>query len=95
MVYRFFDQKTAGSAASINEELAQELHKSVIKKFKRRKVYATFKDKIWATDLAEMESLSSFNRSVKYLFCVTCAFTKYAWFKLLKDKKSKIVLYSS
>ena len=40
MLYRFFDKKT-GSGTSANEELAQGLHKSVIKKLKRRKVYAT------------------------------------------------------
>ena len=42
MVYNFFDKKI-GSGASVNEELAQELHRPVIKKFKRRKVYARFK----------------------------------------------------
>ena len=45
MVYKFFDKKT-GSRVSVHEELAQELHKPVIKKFKRKKVYARFKDKI-------------------------------------------------
>ena len=40
---------------SVNEQLAEELHKPVIKKFKRRKVYARFKDNIWVADLAEME----------------------------------------
>ena len=54
IVYKFFDQKT-GSGASVNEELAQELHKPVIKKFRRRKVYARFKENNWAADLAEME----------------------------------------
>ena len=37
MVYRFFDKKI-GSGISVNEQLAEELHKSIIKKFKRRKV---------------------------------------------------------
>ena len=46
MVYKFFDKKT-GSGTSVNEQLAKELHKSVIKKLKRRKVYARFKDNIW------------------------------------------------
>ena len=40
---------------SVNEQLAEELYKPVIKKFKRRKAYARFKDNIWAADLAEME----------------------------------------
>ena len=45
MVYKFFDRKT-GSGISVNEQLAEELHKPVIKKIKRRKVYARFKDNI-------------------------------------------------
>ena len=45
MVCKFFDKKT-GSGVSIDKQLAQELHKSVIKTFKRRKVYARFKENI-------------------------------------------------
>ena len=45
MVYKFFDKKT-GSGISANEQLAKELYKAVIKKFKRRKVYARFRDNI-------------------------------------------------
>ena len=51
MAFMFFDKKTA-LEANVNEELAQKLHKSVIKKFKIRKVYATFKNNIWPADLA-------------------------------------------
>ena len=61
--------------------------KPVIKKFNRRKVNVRFKDNIWAADLAEMGSLSSKNRNVKYLSCVIDVFTKYGWVKPLKDKK--------
>ena len=49
MVCKFFDRKTR-SRISVNEQLADELHKPIIKKFKRRKVYARFKDNIWAAD---------------------------------------------
>ena len=76
IVYTFFDKKT-GSGMNINEPQAEELHTSMIKKFKRRKVYARFKDNIWAADLAEMWSLSSKNKNVKYLLCVICVFIKY------------------
>ena len=37
-------------------------------------------------DLAEMESFSTKNKSVKYLLCIIDVFTKYAWFKALKYK---------
>ena len=69
VIYKFFDNKTR-SRVSVNKQLSKELHKPVIKNFKRRKVYARFKDNIWASDLAEMESLSSKNETVKYLLCV-------------------------
>ena len=45
MVYKFFDKKT-GSGISVNEQLAEKLHRLVTKAFKRRKVYARFKDNI-------------------------------------------------
>ena len=38
MVHEVFYKK-AGMGASVNEQLAEELHKPVVKKFKRRKVY--------------------------------------------------------
>ena len=51
---QFFDQKK-GSEARVNEELAQELHKLVMQKFKN------FKDNVCTADLAEIGSLSSKN----------------------------------
>ena len=48
MVYMFFDKKT-GSGVNVNEQLAEELHKPVIKKFKIRKVYARFNNNILST----------------------------------------------
>ena len=50
----------------VNGKPAEELHKPVIKKLKRR-FYAGFRDNIWAADLAEMGSLSSKNKNVRYL----------------------------
>ena len=90
MVYKFcwfFLDKKKRSQESVNKELSEELNKPVIKKIKRRKVYAGFEDNIWAPDLAEMGSLSSSNCSVKYLLCVIDVFTKYVWVKCLQDKK--------
>ena len=60
MVYLIFDKKTGSgliatrkTGKSVNEQLAEQLHKPVIKNFKRRKVYTRFKDNIWAADLAK------------------------------------------
>ena len=60
MVYKFFDNKR-GLGINVNEQLAEELHKPVIKKSKRRKVYVRLKGNIWAADSAEMKLLFSQN----------------------------------
>ena len=79
--------------AYVNEVIAQKLHKPVIKKFKGKNIYARFKGNIWGAYLAEMGSLSSKNRGVKYLLCAIDVFTKYSWVKPLQDKKPKTVLH--
>ena len=94
-VYKFFDKKTKVSGITLatksaiksipqNEELAEELHKPIIKKFFKRKVYSAFKDNIWAADLADMQLISKFNKGFKFLSCVIDIYSKYAWvdFKL-------------
>ena len=66
MVFKFFDKKSAGSGAKHvntkitpqNQQLAEELHKPIIRKFEKRKVHAAFKDNIWGADLAGMQLLS-------------------------------------
>ena len=69
---------------SANEQLAETLHKSAIRKFKRIKIYAKFKGNIWAAVLAEIGSLSSKNQNVKYLLCVIGVFTKCKCVKQVK-----------
>ena len=48
----------SGMAKSSSSILSDELHKPVIKRFNKRKVYSQFKDNIWGVDLADMQSLS-------------------------------------
>ena len=58
MVYKSFDKKTAGSGIKSmqqNKKLAEELHKPIIRKCKKRKVYSTFKDNVWGADLADTQ----------------------------------------
>ena len=80
MVYKFFNKKSSGSGITNepNYQLANELHKPIIKKFKKRKVYSSFRDNIWGVDLADMQSLSKYNKGIKYLSCAIDLFNKYA-----------------
>ena len=86
---------SSGSGITINEfnyQLANELHKPVIKKFKKRKVYSSFKDNIWGVDLADMQSLSRYNKGFKYLLCAIDLLSKYAWVIPIKDKKGTSIV---
>ena len=89
MVYKLFDKKSMGSgmAKPSSSILADELHKLVIKKFNKRKVYSQFKDNIWGVDLADMQSLSRKNSGIKYLLCAIDLYSKYAFAVPLNDKK--------
>ena len=86
------NKKSQGSGVADNNvikqniQLADELHKPIIRKFKKRKVYSSFRDNIWGADLADMQLISKFNKGFRFLLCVIDVFSKYAWVVPLKDK---------
>ena len=100
MVYKFFDKKSASLNKSsgsciVNEpnyQLANELHKPIIQKFKKRKVYSSFRDNIWGVDLADMQSLSIHDKRNKYLLCAIDLFSKCVWVVPIKVKKGTSIL---
>ena len=103
MVYKFSDKKSASlmdkstkesgvtgltnKSVSPNQQLADELHKPIIKKFKKRKVHSVFKDNIWGADLTDMQLISKCNKGIRFLLRITDIFSKYAWVVPLKDKR--------
>ena len=65
MIQKFFDKKSTGSSVPTlgkkhaircmpNQQLANELHQPIIRKFERRKVHFLFRDNILGVDLADM-----------------------------------------
>ena len=70
MVYKFFDKKTSGSGIKneniSNKELAEELHKPIIRKFNKIKVHSPFIDNIWGIDLADMQLISKSNKRFRF-----------------------------
>ena len=91
MVYKFFDKKTYGSGIKnenmSDQQLAEELHKAIIRKFKKRKVHSIFIHNILGVDLADVQLISKFNKGIRFLLCVIDIFNNYAWVILLIDKK--------
>ena len=72
-------------------ELAEELHKPIIKKFEKRRARPPFIDNIWGADLANMQLTSKFNKGFRFLLCAINIYRKYAWFIPLKAKKRTTV----
>ena len=59
----------------------------LLKNSKKLKVHSSFKDNIWGVNLADMHSLSKYNKGIKYLLRAIDLFSKYAWVVPIKDKK--------
>ena len=103
LVYKFFDKTSADSGINMRtnnkikqnqhpldlakHQLAEELHKPIIKKIKKRIVYSGFTDNIWGADLAHMQLIKKFNKWFRSLLCVIDIFSKYTWAVPLKDRK--------
>ena len=102
MVYTFFDKKLKGSGISAllanksanepNDQLAYELHKPIIRKFKKIKVYSSYRDNIWGFHLADIQSLSKYDKGIKYLLCAINLFSKNVWVNPIKDKKGTSIV---
>ena len=92
MVYKFFDKRSAGSGVANNEikqnlQLAEGLHKPIIRNFKKRTVYSQFKDNVCCDDLADMQLIDKFNKRFRFLLCVI---DKFRIEKLIKKKGDKL-----
>ena len=93
VVYNFFDNRPSGSGI-VNEpnyQLANELHKPLVQKLKKIKVYSSFTDNILRVDLADMhwvkirKGSSIYFEQLIYLVNVRGLF-------LLKTKKQLVLL---
>ena len=74
IVYKFFGKKTSGSSIKnenmSDQQIAEELHKPIIKKLKKRKVHSPFIYNIWSADITDMQLISKFNKGFRFLLCV-------------------------
>ena len=72
-------------------DLAEQLHKPIKRKFRKRRVLVNDIDKIRAADLVDVQAFFKFNRDVKYLLAVIDVLSKYGWLVPLKDKTGKYI----
>ena len=82
------DKSAIKSGNMSKQELAEELHKIINRKFKKYKVYSSFKDNIWGVDLADMQLISNYKEGFRFLLYAIDIFSKYTWvvpFKIKKD----------
>ena len=70
MVYKSFDKEAASSDIdndnTLDQQLAEEFQKPIIRKFKKRKVYSSFINNIWGADLVDIQLISKFYRGFRF-----------------------------
>ncbi len=78
-----------GSGIKWTNSLADELHKPVRHKLKKRYVFVRHMDDVWGADLVDMRALADDNDGFKYILMVMDVFSKYGWAVPLKFKSGK------
>ena len=96
MVYNFFDIKSSGGTTKneniSNKELAEELWKPIIRKFKKKTSIFYRQSFIWGADLVDMQIISKFNKFFRFLLHVINIYSKYFWVIPLKDKRGITII---
>ena len=52
-----------------NQQLAEEMQKSIIRNFEKKK-HSSFKDNICGADLSNLQLINKFNKEIRFLLCV-------------------------
>ena len=67
-------RKTSGSGIKneniSDQQLAEELHKPIIKIFRKTKVHSPFIDNICGAGIADMQLISKFDKGTRFLLCL-------------------------
>ena len=73
-------KKSSGAVIKslLNQQLANELQKPIIRSFQKRRAYSSFKGNIWSADLADTQLISKYIKGIRYLLCAIDLFSKYA-----------------
>ncbi|KAJ8913491.1 hypothetical protein NQ315_002642 [Exocentrus adspersus] len=75
----------------VKKNVAEELHKSARKNFKRRRTIIKGFGDLWQIDLAEMQPYAKSNRGHRYILVVIDCYSKYVWTRAVKNKTASEV----
>ena len=101
MIYKFFNKKSRESGVTgadttetairskvtANQQLADELHELINRKFQKSKLYSFNMNNIRCADLADTQLISRYNKEIRFILCFIDVFSKYAWVIPLKGEK--------
>ena len=76
----------------LNNQDDYSLQKPARRPVKRARVVVSSIDNQWDADLADMSSLSKFNKGIKSLLVVIDIFSRFVWVQPLKNKTGKEVV---
>ena len=68
-------KKSTDGAIIENQQIAEELHKPLFKRFGNCKVNSSFKDNIWSADLENIQLISKFSKWISFFYYVLLIFT--------------------
>ena len=75
------------------DQLANGLHKPVVRNFKRRKFYfGNNPNEIWSADLIDLKKLKKENNGFQYIINIIDLFSRYAWSIPIKNKTGKNIV---
>ena len=77
IVYKCFHIPNQRPLDLTTQELAAKVHKPIMRKFGKRKVYSSFIDNICGANLADINLISKFNKGFRFLLCVIDIYSKY------------------
>ena len=83
--------KEPSSEEDWQQQLEDQLHKPIKPNFTRHRVIVNGIDKIWCSDLIEMQQFNKWNKGYGYFPMLLDLFSKYGWIVPLKDKKGETV----
>ena len=76
----------------LQQQPGYTLHKPARKRFRRNRVFVNGLDEQWQADLADLQSLSRWNRGHKYLLTCIDVLSNYAWVVPLKSKSASALV---